>query len=62
MKRGAASFAGVVAGAFAAGFVVRTIYAVRDAVKSLDRQDAELTRRFVKDELKDELRRKLESL
>jgi hypothetical protein len=45
VKRGAAALAGVVAGAFAAGFVARSLYAFRDVLRAMDRQDAELTRR-----------------
>lgn len=62
MKRGGAAIAGVFAGAFVAGFFVRVIYAARDAVRSLDRQDAALTRRFNRDEMKDELRMAVEKL
>jgi hypothetical protein len=57
MKRVVLGAAGWVAGAFAAGFLCRSIYALRDALSALDRQDAELTRRWNREELMDELRR-----
>ena len=62
MKRGGAAIAGVFAGAFVAGFFVRVIYAARDAVRSLDRQDAAITRRLNRDELMDQIRRAMEVL
>lgn len=58
----AAAVAGVFAGAFVAGFATRTMYAFRDLVKALDREDAALTRRLIRDEFKDEVRRSVESL
>jgi hypothetical protein len=62
MKRAAIGAVGLLAGAFVAGFLARALGAFRDLAKSLDREDAELTRRWIKDEVKDELRKKLDSL
>ena len=62
MSRAAWTAVGLVAGAFAAGFLARSLSSFRAVVQTLDRQDADLTRQWIKDELKDELRRKLESL